>query len=115
MQAVMALSQKLDVLSNQLTNLAERTDELYWERLLAGDQSQQLLEKLADEALGEIEAGQARWGSGLSGGTQVYLDGVGLGDNGGCRRFKTLACPGLNPLMRVLHKSPTAGHWAGPG
>ena len=40
--------------------LVELLDELHWEDLLAGDRSQQLLEKMADEALAEIEAGQAR-------------------------------------------------------
>jgi hypothetical protein len=34
-------------------------DDARWDTLLATDESQRLLEKLADEALAEIEAGQA--------------------------------------------------------
>jgi hypothetical protein len=35
-------------------------DDARWDALLATEESQRLLEKLADEALAEIEAGQAR-------------------------------------------------------
>jgi len=35
-------------------------DDARWDALLATEESQRLLEKLADEALSEIEAGQAR-------------------------------------------------------
>jgi hypothetical protein len=35
-------------------------DDARWDALLATEESQRLLEKMADEALSEIEAGQAR-------------------------------------------------------
>lgn len=35
-------------------------DDARWDALLATEESQRLLEKLADEALSEVEAGQAR-------------------------------------------------------
>jgi hypothetical protein len=35
-------------------------DDARWDALLATEESQRLLEKLADEALSEIEVGQAR-------------------------------------------------------
>jgi hypothetical protein len=35
-------------------------DDARWDALLATEESQRLLEKLADEALSEVKAGQAR-------------------------------------------------------
>ena len=46
-------------LTSQLA-LHKQTDDARWEALLATDESQSLLEKMADEALAEVQAGRVR-------------------------------------------------------
>ena len=44
----------------QMQTIFPPTDDARWDALLASDESQNLLDQLADEVLAEIQAGQSR-------------------------------------------------------